>query len=311
MAVVMPKLLFFGNERLATGVTTTAPTLQALLANGYDIAAVVVAQNETKPSRKARSLEIEDVAASHNIPILALPKLKEPDAIKQLAAYGAEAAVLMAYGKIIPKEVLDIFPSGIINIHPSLLPKHRGPTPIESVILNGDKETGVSLIRLVPKMDAGPIFAQETLLLRGDESKQQLTDQLLEIGKNMLISYLPQILDGSLKPSEQDDKEATTDSMISKQSAELDYEKPAEQLAREVRAYAGWPRSKTTLGTTEVIVTQAHAADVQGRPGILWLGNKQLGMHCKQDTLIIDALIPAGKKEMPAEAFLAGYQPKV
>ena len=127
---VKPTLVFFGNERLATGVATTAPTLQALIEEGYRIGAVVVAQNEARPSRKYRALEIEQVAGKHGIPVIAPPKLKDKDAIKELASHGAEAAVLVAYGKIVPLDVLDFFPKGIINIHPSLLPKHRGPTPI-------------------------------------------------------------------------------------------------------------------------------------------------------------------------------------
>ena len=303
-----PKLLFFGNERLATGVSTTAPTLQALIKEGYDVAALVVAQKTVENSRKPRPLEIVEVAEKHGIEVLSPVSLKDKDAIKKLASYGAEAGVLASYGKIVPEDILDIFPKGIINIHPSLLPKHRGPTPIESVILNGDSETGVSLMKLVPEMDAGPVYAQETVLLRGDEEKQVLADQLLGVGKGMLISYLPQILDGSAKPAEQNDKEATTDGKIDKNVGPLDLvTKTAEQLSRQVRAYAGWPRSKTMIGTTEVIITRAHAADVNGLAGGIWISDKQFGFHCKQGTLVIDALIPAGKKEMPASAFLAGY----
>jgi methionyl-tRNA formyltransferase len=308
---VKPTLIFFGNERLGTGVSTTAPTLQTLVQSGYKIGAVVVAQNETGPSRKTRKLEIEEVAEAHNIPVIAPKRLKEADTVKQLASYGAEAAVLVAYGKIVPKEILDIFPKGILNIHPSLLPKHRGPTPIESVILHNDNETGVSIMQLVLEMDAGPVYAQETLLLRGNEEKQVLADQLLEIGKNMLISYLPQILDGSLKPTKQNDKEASTDSLIKKSAAQLNFEEPAEKLERQVRAFAGWPRSKTVLGTTEVIITKAHPVDINGLPGTLWFGDQQIGVHAKEGTLMIDALIPAGKKEMTVSAFLSGYRPQV
>jgi methionyl-tRNA formyltransferase len=302
------KIIFFGNERLATGVSSTAPTLQALIGAGYEVAALVVAQNEAGASRKARKLEVAAVAEQYSIPVLAPDKLGE--AADELKEFGADIGVLVAYGKIVPNEIIDMFPHGILNIHPSLLPKHRGSTPIESVILSGTTETGVSLMQLGQKMDAGPVYAQETVLLRGDETKQQLADQLLGLGKDMLLTYLPQILEDRIKPQDQDEKNATVDGRISKADAVLDFtQKTAEELAREVRAYAGWPRSRVMIGTTEAIITSAHAEDVSGVAGALWIDAKKLGFFCRQGVLVIDSLIPAGKKEMPASAFLAGYTP--
>lgn len=302
------RILFFGNERIATGVNTEVPTLQALIQAGYEVAAVVVAQNDPGKSRKARQLEIAAIAESHNIPVISPSKLSE--SVSDLASFKAEAAVLVAFGKIVPQTVIDIFPRGIINIHPSLLPKHRGPTPIESVILNGEGETGVSLMQLSAEMDAGPVFAQETILLNGRETKQQLADQLLGIGKDMLMNYLPQIIDGSLPPITQKESNATYDNRIGKVDGVLDFVgKNAEQLEREVRAFAGWPRSRAKIGTTEVVITQAHAADTNGTPGTPLLDGTTLGIYASQGALVIDSLIPSGKKEMPTQAFLAGYKP--
>lgn len=302
------KLLFFGNERIATGITTEAPTLHALVEAGYDVVAVIVAQNNTGKSRQARELEIAASAKRYGIPVITPGKLS--DFKNDLQGLGAEAAVLVAFGKIIPQAIIDIFPKGIINIHPSLLPKHRGPTPLESVILNGEKETGVSLIQLTAGMDAGPLFAQETVLLHGDETKQQLADQLLNIGKDMLLHYLPDILDGTLESTAQDSRHASYDSRLNKEDGELDFvAKDALHLARAVRAHAGWPRSRAKIGTTEVIITCAHAVEASGVSGTLQLENGQLGIYAKEGALIIDRLIPAGKKEMPALAFLAGYSP--
>jgi len=287
-------------------VTTPASTLQALLAAGYKVEAVVVAQNDQGKSRRGRELEVATIAKAHNIPLIAPAKLK---AVKDdLAAYKATAGVLVAYGKIVPQEVIDIFPKGIINIHPSLLPKHRGPTPIESAILHGDKETGVSLMQLSAKMDAGPVYAQETVLLHGNESKQMLADQLLALGGNMLVHYLPDILSGKLKASKQNDKQATYDKLISKEAGQLDYHKPAEELEREVRAYAGWPKTHVLLANQQLVITSAHAVAGQGMPGSMWLQGKELGIFCQEGILVFDSLIPAGKKEMTAQAFLAGYQ---
>lgn len=302
------KILFFGNERLGTGLVTTAPVLQALVGAGYEVAAVVVAQNDIGQSRKGRELEIGAVAAQLGIPVIVPPKLSE--ARDELAAYEAEAAVLVAYGKIVPQDIIDIFPRGIINIHPSLLPKHRGPIPLEGVILNGESETGVSLMRLAAAMDAGPVYVQQVQPLQGSETKQQLADRLINIGKDLLLTHLPAILGGVLEPVEQNDDEATYDKRIEKSASELDFTKSATELEREIRAYAGWPRSRATIGTSEVIVTQAHVQnDANGAAGSLWIEGKQIGLYADKGLLIIDKLIPAGKKEMTAEGFIAGYKP--
>lgn len=302
------KILFFGNERLATGVTTKTPVLRALVEHGYEVAAVVVAQKDSGPSRRGRQLEIAETAEELGIPVIAPQKLRE--SVDDIKKFGAEAAVLVAYGKIVPQEVIDIFPKGIINIHPSLLPHHRGPTPVESLIKSGDKETGVSLMQLAAEMDAGPVYAQETLLLKGNETKQLLTDQLAALGRDMLIAHLPTILDGSLQAQEQDEMHATYDEKIDKSDAELDFTLPAVELEREVRAHAGWPRSRARIGTTDVIITQtAVNTDHSGTPGTLWIDGRRLGLHTGEGSLEILRLIPAGKQEMTAEGFLAGYRP--
>lgn len=305
---MLNKILFFGNERLATGLATEAPTLRALVAEGYEITGVVVAQNQIGKSRQTRELEIVQVANEYKIPVLAPANLNQIG--NDLAAINAEAAVLVAYGKIIPQSVIDTFPMGVINIHPSLLPKHRGPTPIESVILDNDSKTGVSLMKLTNKMDAGPIYAQESIDLKGNETKQALADNLQQIGAEMLIKHLPGILDGSLKPAEQDHNLASYDQLINKNDGLLDFHKTGQRLAREVRAYSGWPRSRTTINKTDVVVTKAHYEHSTGSAGEVWHDNHNLGIYCSVGSLIIDRLIPAGKKEMSAQSFLSGYKLK-
>lgn len=299
-------ILFFGNERLATGVSTATPTLNALIATGYKVGAVVVAQNELGKSRQVRDLEVATTAEQHGIPLITPDTLSGTS--EQLAGFGAIAAVLVAYGQIVPQDVLKLFPQGIINVHPSLLPLQRGSTPVESVILSGAPQTGVSLMQLTPKMDAGPIYAQNVVPLQGNETKQNLADRLSTIGSQLVMQHLPHILDGSAIPLSQNNEAATFSQRISKQDGAIDWGKPAVQLEREVRAYSGWPRSRTTLGTTDIIITRAHASDGQGEPGSILLDNKLLGVCTSNGVLIIDSLIPAGKKEMPISAFLAGYK---
>jgi methionyl-tRNA formyltransferase len=300
-----PKVIFFGNERLATGVTTTAPTLQALIDNGYQIE-VVILNNETAVSRKNRPLEIAELAQKHDIPVAYPSNLKEH--LDKLAGHQADVGVLVAYGKIVPQEVIDLFPAGIVNIHPSLLPRHRGPTPLESVILNGEDQTGVSLMKLAKKMDSGPVYVQRTTPVPGKISKQKLADVLLKIGSDMLVQHLPDIISGSLNLSPQDDTQATYDSMLSKTNSPLDWAKPAAVLERQIRAYAEWPKSTAVIGPYNVIINQADVIKTSGKPGDYKIDGQELIIFCGQDALKITTIQPVNKKEMPVKAFLAGYR---
>jgi methionyl-tRNA formyltransferase len=291
-------LVFFGNERLSSGfVPQGAPTLQALIDHDYDVKAVV-ANYEMGRSRKARELEIETVAKAHNIPVL-LPD-RPKDIIDELKSYNADAGVLVAYGRIIPQSVIDTFPHGILNIHPSLLPRYRGSTPIESAILDGARETGVSVMRLVKEMDAGPVFAQERVALSGTETKQELTEALLLLGGKLLLDVLPDVLAGTATPQVQDESQATFTRLFAKSDGELDLTKPAERLEREVRAYAVWPKTRLTLHGHQVVVTKARVAQDKN--------DGELVVTCGTGYLEIQELTAPSGKTMTGAAFKRGYE---
>lgn len=298
-------VVFFGNERIATGVTTTAPTLTALLTAGYDVKAVV-SNYERATSRRARQLEIQTVAEAHNIPVL-LPS-KPANIAEELSGYGAKVAVLVAYGKIVPQHIIDIFPKGIVNIHPSLLPLHRGPTPLESVMLNGELKTGVSVMQLVKEMDAGPVYQQRAVTLTGTETKQELADNLLTLGAEMVIELLPGILNGSIMGTPQDDSRATYDRLITKEDGIVDWSKPAILVEREIRAFAEWPKSSTRIAGKEVTLIAGHAIPDNGEAGSVEVRGKDLVIFCGNGALVVDKLKPAGKNEMTSNSFLAGHK---
>lgn len=291
-------LLFFGNERLSTGFEPKgSPTLQALLNAKYEIKAII-AHHTTTFSRTKRELEIENIANAHNIPIH-LPE-QPTDITEQLAAYHADAGILVAYGKIIPQSLIDLFPRGIINVHPSLLPLYRGPTPVEQAIRDGADKTGVSLMLLSSHMDEGPIFAQEELVLTGYETKISLTEQLLELGGKMLIKNLPAILSGSLTTKPQDDLKASYTPLLSKDDSWLDPAKTAQALEREIRAFFSWPKSRINLHGKNIIVSKARVAS-EKLPG-------RLIVECAQNTLleITELTAPSGKI-MSGSDFIRGY----
>jgi methionyl-tRNA formyltransferase len=304
------RLIFFGNERLSTGFQPHgAPTLEALIAHGYDIAAVV-SNFEYAKSRNARELEIAGVAKQHNIPVLLPKKLSEIS--EELRAFHADAGILVAYGKMIPQSIIDLFPRGIVNIHPSLLPLYRGSTPIEQAIRDGAPETGVSLMQLVKTMDAGPIFAQARVQLKGAETKHALTQELLRLGSEILITHLPAILDGILLPTPQDEAKATYTTLLTKADAVLDWYQPAEVLERQIRAFAGWPQARGTLQISdslrlEVVITAAQVTDQSLTPGEVIAKNNQLLVGTPSQALQITSLKIPGKKEISASDFIRGY----
>lgn len=302
------KIIFFGNEQLATGVNNTCIVLKKLVENGYDIRALVLSQSIIT-SRKQTTLDIEKIALNYGIPVLKPTKLTEilPDLLNLQAQIG----ILVAYGKIVPENIISKFSKGIVNLHPSLLPYHRGPTPIESSILAGDDKTGISLMKLVKEMDAGPIYAQKSISLKHNPSKQDICTQLTEIGADMLVELLPDITSDRIKPVDQDHAKATYDQKISKEDGIINWQLPAEQILRTVRAYSGWPGSKTTLSGYDITVTSARFDPSNGEPGEMFIiDNKILGVYAEKNAVIIDKLIISGRSEMISRDFINGYLKK-
>lgn len=270
----MTKLVFFGNEKLATGIPEAKPLIHRALEDaGYEIE-----QHVTGP-------------------------------LGDLKPHEAKLAVLAAYGRILPQRVLDEFPLGIINIHPSLLPIYRGPTPIEQAILDGAPKTGVSIMRLTAAMDEGPVYKQKGVALTGHESKADLAGHLQALGAELLLEVLPGIASGELKPRQQPhpDRDASYTKLIRKADGAIDWAKPATQLEREVRAYLGWPGSFTAIAGTEVIITAAEVINENGPAGQPFKAGGSLAVYCGKEALKIIRLKPSGKREMTGSEFLAGH----
>lgn len=299
------KIIFFGNERLATGVTTQLPVLTSLLLNGYDIKAIILTPAISNPSRNTKTLEIINFATSRGIQILNYRK-NDAAFIKHVESLKTEIAILVAFGQIVPTSIIDLFPKGIINLHPSLLPLHRGPTPIESTIIKGERKTGISLIKLVAEMDAGPIYRQVATSISATIDKQALADQLGNIGATELVKVLPLIINDRLVPTSQTGL-ASYDKKLSTASSQLDFKKPAIEIERQIRAYAGWPKSKLTINNVPITITKAHTAKIHTTTvGGLILVNNYLAIETSDGVLVIDKLIPAGAKEMSSPDFMRG-----
>jgi methionyl-tRNA formyltransferase len=216
--------------------------------------------------------------------------------------------VLVDFGIIIPQAVLDCFELGIVNSHFSLLPEWRGADPITFAILSGQSVTGVSLMLIVKAMDEGPLLAQEPYRLGPDITTPQLTESLIKLSNDMLASTLPTYMSGEISPFAQDKGiPATYSRKLTKDDGQIDWNKDAKQLEREIRAFAGWPRSHASINDVQIIITKAHITDLLGEPGKVEMVDGLLVVHCAMRSLVIDRLKPAGKNEMSGSEFLRGH----
>jgi methionyl-tRNA formyltransferase len=291
-------IVFFGSGPVA------AASLE-LLARNFDIEAVV-----TKPQPPHHKQPFPVIAVAEKLGLKTLFTSDKAALVELFNSrpVNSEIGVVIDYGIIIPSEVIDYFPLGIINSHFSLLPRWRGADPISFAILNGDEETGVSVMVIVPALDEGPLLTHESLRIAPDATTPSLTDELVTLSDKLLTEVLPLYVDGRIQPLPQPAEGVSYSRKLDKSDSQLDWSKPAPVLEREIRAFTGWPRSRARLGSTDVVITRAHAAEGSGTPGEVWRDGKQFGVYTSDGLLIIDALIPAGKKEMPAESYLAGYQ---
>ena len=285
-------IIFFGSGPVA------AASLE-LLAKHAAVEAVV-----TKPSTLA-----EMTAVSPTDRIYTVSNRAELTELIISEKFKSPLGVVIDFGIIIGQDVIDAFELGIINSHFSLLPEWRGADPITFSILSGQAKTGVSLMVIDAGLDTGKIVAQKSLPINADDTGITLTDRLIHLSDTMLQEHLPAYAAGERTPRSQPHPDrATYSRKLAKDDGILDWDKTAEQLEREVRAFIGWPKSRTMLAGKEVIVTAAHAAAGDQEPGKTTIDSKTIKVGCKKGLLVIDRLKPAGKNEMTAEAFLAGHK---
>lgn len=298
------------NSAVFFGTGPVAAASLKLLVKHTEIEAVVTKPNPAHHRQKAPVIEL---AEELGLELVFASSKSDLDQVVGSADFKSSYAVLIDFGIIVSQQVIDRFKNGIINSHFSLLPKLRGADPISFSILEGMSETGVSLMIIDQGMDTGQLLAQSQLPLDGNETTPSLTNKLVHLSDDLLKNCLAKYLTGELKPYPQPDTaQASYSRKLSKVEGELDWRKPAARLEREIRAFYGWPGSRTTLNKLTVTITKASVgADSDLAPGTLKLSDKSLSIAASDKFLIIDALKPAGKKEMPVQAFLAGYSSKL
>ncbi len=291
-------IVFFGSGPVA------AESL-ALLHNDFEIEAVI-----TKPQPKHHKEPFPVIALANklNLNIFTANSQKELSNLFDMNVFQSEVGVIIDHGIIIEQKVIDSFKFGIINSHFSLLPRWRGADPISFSILSGDKETGVSIMVIVDKLDEGALLKQQPINIDRTITTPELTNILIQLSHDLLTETVPLYLEDKLNPCPQSTENVSYSHKLTKKDGILDWNKSADQLEREVRAYIGWPRSRASISNYEVVVTKAHAVQENGKTGTLSMDDNELGVFCNPGLLMIDNLIPSGKKEMSSQAFLNGYK---
>lgn len=306
METSRPSVVFFGAGPVA------AASLE-LLAKNFYIEAVVT---KAKPEGHRGEYPTLTVAKKLNVPIFTPANKHELSQFFESATFASNVGIVIDYGIIITQDVIDYFAKGIINSHFSLLPQWRGADPITFAILSGQSMTGVSLMLITAGLDEGPLLAQTEVTIDEQETTDSLTNKLIEYSDGLLQVVLPKWLEGSIAAADQlevtmlQDNTPSYSRKLTKQDGQLDWNKSAEALEREVRAYKGWPKSYASLNGIDVVVTQASCIEqAKGAAGEIWLYPEQklLCITCGSGSLCIQKLKPAGKAEMDSTSFINGY----
>lgn len=293
------KLIFAGTPEFAV------PALAALIAAGHEIALVL-----TQPDRpagrgmKLKASPVKELALQHGLDVFQPDTLKPEEVQARIAAADADAMIVAAYGLIIPKSVLDMPRLGCYNIHASLLPRWRGAAPIQRAILAGDAETGITIMQVVPALDAGDMLLKGVLPITENDTAHSLHDRLAELGGRLMVEALANL--HQLKPEPQDESLVTYAAKLQKSEAPLDWSRPAHELAKQVRAFNPFPVAQAAMQGEPWRIWFALAAEGRGQPGQILDTRNGILVACGTGALRIEELQKPGGKRLGWKDFLAG-----
>lgn len=287
------------------------PFLTALIEDkDFDVVAVITQPD--KPTGRKQIITpppIKDLASDHEIEVLQPENLKnDTNTINRLKELNVDLSVVIAYGQIIPQEVLNIFRLGNINVHPSILPKYRGASPIQNTILHNDKVGGITIMLMDEKMDHGPILAQQEMKLDGTETNESLHNKMSsDFGIDLLLSTIKQFLTGAIQEKEQAHDKATYCKQISKDEAKINWTDNAENISAKIRAFYPWPITWTKLDDKRVkIFPPIEIIDEKKSPGEIFEYNNKLAVSCQDKSIVISELQLEGKSKTTSEDFVRG-----
>ncbi|MGD1995689.1 MAG: methionyl-tRNA formyltransferase [Anaerolineae bacterium] len=301
----MARIVFMGSPEFAV------PFLEGLV-DAHQVAGVVTQPD--RPAGRGSSLRpppVKVTAQAHGLPIYQPKTLRSPQALEQLEAWEPQVIVVVAFGQILPPAVLELPPHGCLNVHASLLPRWRGPAPVVAAIMNGDAVTGVTVMRMDEGIDTGPIVAQREERIRPDDTTASLTGRLAQLGTELLCDSLTSYLAGELVPRPQPKEGVTYCRLLTKEDGRLDWNRPAVELNRQVRAVTPWPGAFTTWQGRRLKVH--HAVVLPGwrgsqPPGTVVPLEEGVAVSTGEGALQLVEVQLAGKRAMPIEPFLRGQR---
>src|SRR5689334_4915602 len=302
-------VLFMGTPDFAV------PSLRALTeqANAGLAVAGVVTRPDKPVGRKQQVVfsPVKQFALEHDIPIYQPGPLRRPEALTLLRDLAPDLIVVAAFGQILPPEALVLPLHGCLNVHASLLPRWRGASPINAAILAGDAETGVTIMLMDAGLDTGPALTRRAIPIGADETAGELSDRLALLGADLLVETVPRWLAGAITLEPQDDSQATVTRLLQKSDGRLDWQRPADELARQVRAYTPWPGAFTTWDgrTLKVVRARAIPFETDLPPGACFAsgGDSSLAVICGEGALTLEVIQLEGKRAMPSAEVMRGH----
>ena len=301
----MTKLVFMGTPQFSV------PILEGLIEAGYEVQAVVTQPDRPVGRKKVITpTPVKEAALRFNLPVLQPEKISGSPEMAEIMDMQPDVIVTAAFGQFLPEALLQVPTHGAVNVHASLLPKYRGGAPVHYSIIEGDQETGVTIMEMIKKMDAGGIYAQEKLPITKQDDVGGMFEKLSLLGKDLLLKTLPQIIDGSLTPVPQKEDEVTFSPNITREQEAINWEKTAALIDCQVRGMRPWPIAFTNYQEQRWKLWSVTPLEEQttAQPGtIIKRSKKELWIACGQGTVLaIDELQPAGKGKQQITAFLNG-----
>lgn len=303
------KVIFMGTPDFSVG------TLEALIEAGHDV--VLAVTQPDKPKGRGKEMQftpVKECAMRHGIPVYQPKKVREPECIEELKKYEADVCVVIAFGQILPKEILEMTPYGCINVHASLLPKYRGAAPIQWAVIDGEKVSGVTTMQMDEGLDTGDMLEKVEIPLDEKETGGSLHDKLAEAGAKLCVQTLAGLVAGTVQPEKQGESPTAYARMLDKKLGAIDWTKPAVEIERLIRGLNPWPSAYTdwdgkTMKIWEAEVDSQAEGCEKAEPGtIVEVTKKSFAVQTGDGVLRIVSLQIPGKKRMEADAFLRGYK---
>ena len=300
------RIIFMGTPDFSVG------TLEALVEAGHDVCLVVTQPD--KPKGRGKEMQftpVKEAALKHGIPVFQPRRVREPECVEELRKYNADVCVVIAFGQILPKEILELTPYGCMNVHASLLPAYRGAAPIQWALISGEKVTGITTMQMDEGLDTGDMLLKVEVPITSEDTGETLHDKMAAAGAALAVETLEQMEKGTLTPEKQGETTTPYAKMLKKEMGNIDWSKPADEIERLVRGMNSWPSAYTKWDNKVMKIWKAAVEDknTEAAPGtIVKVTKDNFAVQTGNGLLVVKELQIPGKKRMNADAFLRGYQ---